>query len=240
MRREDGSAQAPDACDPPERPSPENRAPRKRVMAGGGLYLVLTSPRIPHEELVAAAVDRAVPAIQLREKNLSDHDLTALAARLADLTRGSETLFIVNDRPDVAVAAGADGAHVGRSDIGPEEARRVLGPDRIVGVTGNTIPEALAARTAGADYLGAGPVFPTNTKVDAREPVGLERIRDLAGSVTGFPVVAIGGIDRDSAASVLAAGARYVAVVSAVCRAADPVAAMDDLMTVIGGRARGE
>ena len=237
MARDDRPLDPREACGPTPDRSPGGGGLRARL-AGEGLYLVVTAPAVPHDELVAAAVERAVPLIQLREKDLSDRDLTTLAARLAGLTRESETLFIVNDRPDIAAEVGADGVHVGRSDIKPREARRMLGPDGIVGVTANTEGEALAARAAGADYVGVGPVFPTRTKTDAPQPVGLGRVGDLAKALGGFPIVAIGGIDRDTAASVLAAGADFVAVVSAVCRASDPVAAIDDLLAALGGSFR--
>ena len=202
--------------------------------AGGGLSLIVTAPAIPHEELVAAAVERAVPIVQLREKELPEGDLVSLAGRLVDLTRGSGTLFLINDRPDVAAAVGADGVHLGRSDARPEVARRLLGPDRIVGVSGNTPDEAIAARGAGADYIGVGPIFPTMTKPDARAPVGTGRIRIVADAVPQLPIVAVGGIDSGSVRSVIAAGADYAAIISAVCHAADPVAALDAFLDALG------
>lgn len=211
--------------------APVGRGARRRIAEGSGLYLIVTRPLVPHRDLVAAAVDRAVPVVQLREKSMPDGELTDLAGELADLTRGSDTLFIVNDRPDVALAAGADGVHVGADDAAPDGARLLLGDDAIVGVSGNTVGEARRAMNADADYLGIGPIFPTATKPDARSPVGLQGLRAVTGAVPDFPAVAVGGIDLGSAARVAEAGASYVAVVSAVCHVADPLAAIDAFMS---------
>lgn len=202
-------------------------------LADGGLYLIVTAPAIPHEELVKAAVERAIPIVQLREKELPENDLVSLAGRLVDLTRGSGTLLVINDRPDIAAAVGADGVHLGRSDVRPEAARRLLGAGRVVGVSGSTPDEAIAARDAGADYIGVGPIFPTMTKPDARAPVGTGRIRIVADAVPQLPIVAVGGIDSGNAAAVIAAGADYAAVISAVCHAADPVAALDAFLDAL-------
>ena len=204
-----------------------------RSRAIRGLYLVLTEPAIPHEELLAAAIERSVPIVQLREKRLPERELVNLARRLAELTRGSDTLFVVNDRPDIAVAASADGVHLGRSDASPAQARALLGPQLVMGVSAGTPDEAREALGAGADYVGVGPVFPTTTKPDAGRPVGTERIRAVARAVPELPIVAIGGIDSGSAASTIEAGADYVAVISAVCHAADPLAALDEVVDAV-------
>jgi thiamine-phosphate diphosphorylase len=209
---------------------------RSRFAEGSGLYLVITEPVIPHAVLAAAAVERSVPAIQLREKRLPDRELVALARALVRATRGTETLFILNDRPDLASEVGADGVHVGRSDADAADARRIVGPDAIVGASANTPGEVEAAARAGADYVGVGPIYPTATKPDAGAPIGTEGLRAVAGD-SGFPVVAIGGITRASAPEVIEAGADYVAVVSAICHADDPVRALDDFLKVISGGA---
>jgi thiamine-phosphate diphosphorylase len=208
--------------------------PRRRLRERSGLYLIITEPKIDHATLVAAAVERAVPVIQLREKSAPDEELEALARRLSAATRGTETLFIVNDRPDLAAAVGADGVHVGRADTDAGTARDIVGPDAIVGVSANTPGEVDAARLAGADYVGAGPVYPTATKPDARAPIGLDGLRAVVGTTgRGLPVVAIGGITSATARAVLRAGADYVAVVSAICHADDPIAAMDEFLDAI-------
>ncbi len=225
------------------RPDPERRPrprPRERLAAGRGLYLIVTRPAIPHLDLVAAAVDMSVPVVQLREKELGDDELTALASDLAELTRGSDTLFIVNDRPDVARAARADGVHVGTGDAAPEEARRLLGEMAIVGMSGNTVGEARAAVAAGADYLGIGPIFPTATKPDARPPIGVDGLAIVTAEMPDLPTVAVGGIDLTNVASVVGAGADYVAVVSAICHTDDPVAAMEVFLAELGGATSNE
>jgi len=208
-------------------------APRNRMSGAGGLYLVLTEPLIPHEALVEHAVKRGVPIVQLREKSLADRQLLRLAGSLRDITSGSTTLLIVNDRADIAAAVEADGVHVGPQDIDVMSARRIVGVDAIVGVSTNTPAQAESAPGSGADYVAVGPVFPTTTKADARPPIGLIGVGDRARAVGSFPTVAIGGIDATNAHDVIAAGADLVAVVSAVCRAPDPLGAIDTLLAAI-------
>lgn len=206
-------------------------------MAASGLYLVITEPAIPHATLAAAAVARAVPVIQLREKHLPDEELGALARALVQATRGSETLFILNDRPDLAAAVGADGVHVGRDDTDAATARRIVGPDAIVGVSANTPDEIEAAVRAGADYVGVGPIYPTATKPDACPPIGTQGLLTVTHAAVALPTVAIGGITRANAPEVLEAGADYVAVVSAICHADDPVKALDAFLSALSEKA---
>ncbi len=212
---------------------------RRRFAGAGGLYLIITEPVIPHADLVRAAVERGVPVVQLREKGLSDRALTDLARDLSIAVRGSGTIFIVNDRPDIALAAGADGVHLGRTDMNPVNARRLLGPAAIVGVSANTPEEALVAREADVDYIGVGPVFPTVTKPDARSPIGLGGLARLAEAVPDIRRVAVGGIGRANALDVRRAGADFVAVISAICHADDPAEAIDALQAALGGESSG-
>ena len=213
-------------------------SPKERLLGGGGLYLILTSPAIPYVELAAGACERGVPAMQLREKTLPDDELLRLARDIADVARGAGALFIVNDRPDIAAAAGADGVHLGQSDASISAARDLLGRGAVVGLSTRTPDEAEAARAAGADYIGVGPVFPTDTKPDALAPIGLNGLRAVAACVPNMPRVAVGGITSSTSTDVLDAGAHYVAVISAVCHADDPLAAIDDFQARIGGRPR--
>ncbi|MFH1689816.1 MAG: thiamine phosphate synthase, partial [Candidatus Eisenbacteria bacterium] len=169
-------------------------SPRRSLIDGGGLYLILTSPVISHVELAAAACERGVKALQLREKDMPDAELIELALKIEDVTRGTSTLLIINDRLDIAVAAGADGVHLGRSDASIATARSVLGRNTLVGLSTRTPDEAEAARAAGADYIGIGPIFPTDTKPDALAPIGLAGLRAVAARVPDLPKVAIGGI----------------------------------------------
>jgi thiamine-phosphate pyrophosphorylase len=211
---------------PPER--------RSMLRRNRGLYLVLTDPGVPVKDLVRAAVARRVPIIQLREKGLPDAALITLARAVGAETRGSETLFIMNDRPDIALAAGADGVHLGRGDMDPETARAILGPDAVVGASACGVRDARALANAPIDYVGVGPIFPTGTKLDAAPPIGISGFQDVALILPDVAKVAIGGITAENAPHVLAAGADFVAVVSAVCRAANPVAAIDRLLDAVG------
>ncbi len=196
-----------------------------------GLYVVTDSGLArgrPLVEIVAAAIRGGADAVQLREKEAPARAQLALGRRLRDLTREAGVLFIVNDRADLAVALDADGVHVGQDDLPPDVARRIVGPERIIGVSAGTLDEALAARDAGADYLGVGPIYATATKPDAGAATGPELIAAIRRRVD-LPIVGIGGIGRDNAAVVLAAGADGVAVVSAVVAADDPEAAAREL-----------
>ena len=178
-----------------------------------------------------AALAGGADAIQLREKNVSDAMLLAFAAELRELTDEMGKLFIVNDRPDIASIIGADGVHLGQNDLPIGEARRLLRPGAVVGRSSHSIEQARAAVNEGADYVSLGPVFNTDTK-DTGPPVGLDMLRQVTEEIT-VPVVPIGGITADNVAEVLAAGAKRVAVCSAVFGAADPRAAAGQLKRLI-------
>jgi thiamine-phosphate pyrophosphorylase len=152
---------------------------------------------------------------------------TGLALR--EITRDAGVFFIVNDRVDVAQIVGADGVHLGQDDIPAGEARKILGPEKIVGVSVETAEEAKAAERAGATYVGTGPVFATFTKTDAGRPYGVDLIR-LIKTATTLPVVAVGGINANNVARVVHAGADGVAVVSAVMSAEDIAGAVRELI----------
>lgn len=189
-----------------------------------GVYVLTSSGFVPgrgHLEVGLAAIAGGATAIQLRAPALGDGDLLPVARELADRCREAHVLFLVNDRVEVAVASGADGAHVGQGDD-PTGARERLGPERVLGVSVLAPGEAEAAETAGADYLGVT-IWATPTKTDA-VPVDIDGLRAIVRS-TRLPVVGIGGIHLGNVHDVLAAGAAGVAVVSAVGAAPDPVAA---------------
>lgn len=198
--------------------------------SGSGVYLVLSEPRVPHVELAEEAVGLGVAALQLREKHLPPDALLSLARELRAVTEGSGTVLIVNDSVDVAVASGADGVHLGQADEAPARAMR---EGLIVGVSASSVEEARAARTAGANYLGIGPVFATPTKPDAGAPLGTSGLAEIVAAVPDLPHVAIGGIDAANAGRVLRAGADLVAVISCVCHATDPPAALRFLVSEI-------
>jgi thiamine-phosphate pyrophosphorylase len=174
----------------------------------------------PLEDIVAAAIRGGATMVQLREKTLPVRRIVELGRRLQEITRPAGVPLIVNDRADVALAIDADGVHVGQDDLPVADARRLLGPDRIVGASAGSIAEAVAAEADGADYVGVGSVFATGSKADAGEVIGPEGLAQIRAAVH-VPVVAIGGITAANAAEAIQAGAAGVAVISAVVGADD-------------------
>jgi thiamine-phosphate diphosphorylase len=162
--------------------------------------------------------------IQLRDKRRDAGELLPAAREMAALCRAVGALFLVNDRVDLAVACDADGAHLGQTDLPLREARRLLGPDRLLGISVEDVAQVRIAEAEGADYLGVGPIFGTATKSDAGEAVGTEQLRRFQ-AVTNLPLVAIGGVTVERVSEAMAAGAHSVAVISAVSAASDPEAA---------------
>ena len=200
-----------------------------------GLYLVLTHPATSYEVCAEAAVQAGVRMLQLRVKNQSAAELLPLARRLREITRGSETLFIVNDDPALAAEVGADGVHLGQTDMPVREARRRFPTLRLFGLSTHSMEQALAALEQEPDLIGVGPVFATPTK-DIPDPVlGVEKAGEMIRATQhACPAVAIGGIDAGNLADVLKAGAENFAVVRAVCGAEDPLAAIRELQTITG------
>ena len=186
---------------------------------------VITDERLgrgrSHLQIAEAALRGGADVIQLRDKEASSGRLFRAALELRKLTRDAKVPFIVNDRLDVALAADADGVHVGQVDLPASVVRRILGPGKILGVSAETVEEAMTAEKDGADYLGVGPVFEARgTKADAGEPLGLELIAQVRLRCR-LPIVAIGGIHAENARKVREAGADAVAVISAVVGAED-------------------
>ncbi|MBS3733465.1 MAG: thiamine phosphate synthase [Phycisphaerae bacterium] len=175
-------------------------------------------------QLARAAIAGGADALQLRERGLPDAMLLAVAAELRELTDEMGRMLIINDRPDIAAIVGADGVHLGQQDLPIAEARRLLRPGALVGRSTHSVAQAQAAVTEGADYLGVGPVFRTDTK-DAGEPQGPQLYRAVADAVGDVPLVPIGGINAENVSDLVDAGAVRVAVSSAVCAADDPKAA---------------
>lgn len=180
-------------------------------------------------DVVRAALRGGAPAIQLRMKDGAARDMVEMAQALLAETRPAGALLFVNDRVDVAVIAGADGAHVGQDDLPVGAARRVSPPGFLLGVSAESVELALQAQAEGADYVGVGPVYATGSKADAGEPIGLQRIAEVAAAVR-IPVVGIGGIAVGNARAVVESGAAGVAVISAVMRADDPESATRELL----------
>jgi thiamine-phosphate pyrophosphorylase len=186
---------------------------------------VITDERLgrgrSHLRIAEAAILGGADVLQLRDKEASSGRLYRAALELRKITREAKVPFIVNDRLDVALAADADGVHVGQEDLPASVARRILGPGKILGVSAETVEEAIRAEEDGADYLGVGPVFEARgTKADAGEPVGLELVAQIRRRCR-LPIVAIGGINAENARKVREAGADAVAVISAIVAADD-------------------
>ena len=197
-----------------------------------GLY-VLTDPDLrpegSAEETVRAALAGGARIVQLREKHLPTPQLVETARHMVHQCRVGKALLIVNDQVDVALASGADGVHLGPDDMKPEDARRLLGPDKLVGVSVATVEEARAAAPY-ASYFGVGAIFGSQTKLDAGAPIGAGRIGEIKAAFPNIPVVAIGGINAENIAEVAQAGADAAAVVSAVVAAPDMEAATRELV----------
>ena len=161
-----------------------------------------------------AVVAAAVPLVQLREKLLSARVLYELTISAAAIAKGSTTRLIVNDRFDVAGAAGADGVHLTARSLPASIVREICGEDFLIGVSTHSLDEALTARAEGADFVVFGPVFETPSKQSYGAPQGLEKLREVTNALHGFPVLAIGGINLDNTADCLTAGASGIAGIS--------------------------
>ena len=200
------------------------------------VHVITSSGLVPgrgHVEVAKAAIEGGADVVQLRARELSDDELLWVARQIVRSCRRADVLFLVNDRIDIAIAAGAEGAHVGKGDH-PETARERLGPRGVLGISVATPEQADAAERAGADYVGVT-VFATPTKPEA-VPIGLDGLRSIV-EATSLPVIGVGGIDSSNARKVLAAGATGVAVVSAVGTASDPVEATQELVEVVRAHA---
>lgn len=198
------------------------------------LYLVTDSTLSlgrPIEDVVAAAVKGGVTVVQLREKTASTLDFYNLAMRLKKALAGTGVPLIINDRIDIALAVDADGVHIGQSDMPYAVARKLLGPNKIIGLSCDNYVQLLVANTLDVDYV-AVQAFETSTKLDAKHPVGIDGVL-RSRSLTKHPLVAIGGIHLDNAAEVYAKGADGIAVVSEIMSAEDPTKASRDLLREI-------
>ena len=184
------------------------------------------------EEVVTEAVAGGVTIVQLREKDASTGEFIALASRLLQTLRPLGIPLIINDRVDVALAVDADGVHIGQSDMPYEHARRLLGPDKIIGLSVESFEDIEKANALDVDYIGISPVYGTLTKTDTAEPFGLEGLRK-AVSMSVHPTVAIGGMNAGTIPDVIAAGTDGVAVVSAICSAENVREASSQLKMIV-------
>ncbi len=183
------------------------------------------------EWIVGEAVAGGVTIVQLREKDIDTREFVALGLRLKALLSPLGVPLIINDRVDVALAVDADGVHIGQSDMPYDVARRLLGPDKIIGLSVETLDQVKEANLLDVDYIAVSPVYSTPTKTDTAPPFGLEGLRQ-AVSLSRHPGVAIGGMNADTVPAVLATGIDGVAVVSAICSAPDPRAAAAALRAI--------
>jgi thiamine-phosphate pyrophosphorylase len=197
---------------------------------------VITDRRVAGDrsilDVVRAAIRGGASVVQLREKTATTREMVELGQALHAITRPAGTPLIVNDRLDVALAIAAEGVHVGHDDMPVGLARRLIGPDLLLGASPETVGEARQMERDGADYLGVGDVYGTPSKSDAGAPIGVEGLAEVIRAVS-IPVVAIGGITVENAGAVIQAGAAGVAVISTVVSAPDPEAAAGRLREMV-------
>lgn len=189
------------------------------------------------EEVVKEAVAGGATIVQLREKEAPTGEFVALARRLMDVLKPLGVPLIINDRVDVALAADADGVHIGQSDMAYEDVRRLVGKEKIVGLSVENFEDIEAANALDVDYIGISPVFGTPTKTDTAEPFGLEGLR-RAVEMSVHPTVAIGGMNRNTAARVMQTGCDGIAVVSAICSAENIREAAGELKAIVDANQR--
>ena len=201
----------------------------------GGLYLIL-DPAVAGsrslDEIVTHALTSGVRVFQLRVKTPHSGEFYDAALRLTPLIQAAGGRLFVNDRCDIALAAGADGVHLGQEDLPIGEARALLGSGMVIGISTHNVAQALEAEALGANYIGFGPIFPTRSKTHPDPVVGIEGLREVRSRVR-LPIVAIGGITAANISAVAHAGSEAPAVLSAVLEAADPARALAELMTAM-------
>jgi thiamine-phosphate pyrophosphorylase len=214
----------------------DRHARRMERFQAAGLYLVtgeaLSNGRSTLE-IVNRALDGGVRLVQLREKEKTTRELFELAGKVRRLCDEYDALFIINDRVDLALAANADGVHLGNDDLRPAVARRLF-PDGIIGVSTHSEAEATGLETSGASYFNIGPIFPTTTKAWYDAFLGVDKISSIAACCS-LPFTVMGGIKRSNIEQVVAAGARTVAVVSAITKADDPASECRQMLAIIRG-----
>ena len=210
-----------------------NHVQRLSLFEEADLYVVITGAFCagrPALEVLEQTLAAGVRLVQLREKDLDDRSLYLRALEFRRLTKAAGALLIVDDRLDIALAAGADGVHLGQEDL-PVSAARSLAPELIIGASTHSREEALAAQDAGASYVNIGPIFATQTK-EAATPLGVEAI-DLIAPRLRIPLTTMWGIKKENIRQVVARGARHPAVMTAVTAAPDPAAAARELRQII-------
>jgi thiamine-phosphate pyrophosphorylase len=208
---------------------------RRARLRDARLYFVADRGGMAHA--LDGALAGGADVFQLRDKDASDEELLAAAESARERCHAAGALFVLNDRPDLAAACGADGVHVGQDDMPVDRAREQIGDDAIVGLSTHSIQQAQAGCRGGADYIAVGPVHATPTK-EGRPAIGVDPLR-YAASHVDVPWFAIGGIDADTVGAVVKAGARRIVVVRAIAQADDPEAAARALRSAVNGARRG-
>ena len=194
----------------------------------------LTDATLPPLPFVKAVLAGGATMIQLRVKEATTRELIAWGVEIRTLCHAAGACFIVNDRVDVALACGADGMHLGQQDMPCSLARKLFGKDMLIGVSASTVAEALQAEQDGADYIGFGHIYPTNSKEKPHPPVGLSTLQQVAKAIS-LPIVAIGGISGENASAVIEAGASGIAVIAALSKAENPTVAATKLCATMQG-----
>ena len=207
----------------------------KDVRKAMQLYAVTDAGQLFNRTL-AQAVEETLKAgttfLQLREKDMPYDAFLAEAKELAEIARRYNVPFVINDDVEIAIACNADGVHIGQSDIKGRNVREMIGEDKILGITANTVEDAIAAEKSGADYIGAGAVFPTSTKTDVGV-LSYEALCEICATVS-IPVVAIGGINADNMQELSGSGIAGVAIVSAIFSSEDVAASTARLLGLSG------
>ncbi|MFI3267295.1 MAG: thiamine phosphate synthase [Rikenellaceae bacterium] len=201
-------------------------------MENFGLYVIITKPTLNYREIAEICVAKEVKMLQLREKHFNDKELLKVAREIASITKGTATNFIVNDRVDIALLSDADGVHLGQDDLSITEARKILGNDKIIGLSTHSIKQAQEALIEKPDYIGFGPIYATPTKEIADPVVGTNLLNEVM-QFADVPVVAIGGIDENNIKVVIGAGAKNVCAVRFLMNTSELASRIDFLNDLI-------
>jgi thiamine-phosphate pyrophosphorylase len=176
-----------------------------------GLYVIITKPFLSYKIIAEKCVSHGIKMLQLREKHLPDRELIKIGKEIRNITKGTDTRLVINDRPDIAAICEADFLHLGQDDISINDARKIVG-DMKIGLSTHSIEQAKEALKNNPAYIGFGPIYPTNAKVIPDKPVGTEQLKEVLG-FANVPVVAIGGIFPENIKHVIDAGAKNIVMV---------------------------
>jgi thiamine-phosphate pyrophosphorylase len=198
-----------------------------------GFYSILTDPIKGYDYITSLLVERGVSAVQLRMKGAPKALVVDTALQMRKITEGTDTLLIINDDPQIAVEAGADGVHIGQSDMPYTDVRAITGDDMLIGVSTHNLGQTINACLLPADYIGVGPVFATPTKKIPDPVIGIDGMREMLSAAT-VPAVAIGGIDLENLPSVLAAGANNFCMVRQLTQNENPKSVLERIAGITG------